>query len=179
MRCDVASHKLGFRSERLWPNTTSTFPDAFQSNESCGCLTVSSWTPTSVPFSWEGPGQENPAQRNTPFVQEECEGQVTVTDPRHPLFDKTFKLAGMARLPGHVKHCQVEIRPGQYGYIPVSSTNLSTAPFRAETLLTAESVQDLVAMFQTLPGARRAKHATKGKSRGVGTAKRKRKKRGS
>ena len=46
---------------------------------------------------------EKPAQRNTPLVTEECEGQVTVTDPAHPLFGRTFQLAGIARLPGAVR----------------------------------------------------------------------------
>ena len=30
-----------------------------------------------------------------------------------PLFGKKFRLAGIAGLPGHVRHCQVELAPGQ------------------------------------------------------------------
>src|SRR5262245_32124190 len=43
---------------------------------------------------WLRPGRSagvaNPNQRNTPLVTEECEGQVTVTDPTHPLFGRTL-----------------------------------------------------------------------------------------
>lgn len=91
-----------------------------------------------------------------------------VTDPTHPLFGKNLKLAGIASLPGHVRHCQVEIAPGQYGHIPVASTNLFTGPRPAPTVLTLTSIQDFVATFLALPTARRGKHATSHKSRRVG-----------
>ena len=70
-------------------------------------------------------GTGKPAQRNTPLVTEECEGQVTVTDPAHPLFGRTFQLAGMARLPGAVRYCQVHLFPNRLGYISVASTDLA------------------------------------------------------
>ena len=66
----------------------------------------SSWPPASSSAaertsSWSAKvASENPAQRNTPLVQQECEGRITVTDPCHPLFGKTLKLAGLACLPG-------------------------------------------------------------------------------
>jgi len=120
----------------------------------------------------------NPAQRNTPFVQQECDGQITVTDPTHPLFGRNLKLAGMARLPGHVRQCQVEVQPGQYGYVPVASTDLSTEPTRERTLLTVSGIQDLVAIFQALPTVRRTNHATGHKSRRVESSTAKRAKRG-
>ena len=55
---------------------------------------------------WGSSGGQNLAQRNIPQVTEECEGQVTVTDPCHLLYGRTLKLSGLARLPGHVRHCQ-------------------------------------------------------------------------
>jgi hypothetical protein len=110
----------------------------------------------------------NPAQRNTPLILQECEGQITVTDPCHPLFGRTLKLAGLACLPGNVRHAQVEIAPDQYGYVPVASTDLSTAPRAEPTVLTLPALQDLVVCFLALPKARRKKHATDRKSKCVG-----------
>jgi hypothetical protein len=104
----------------------------------------------------------NPAQRNTPLVTEECEGQITVTDPGHPLFGKTFNLSGLARLPGHVRHCQVEVLPGLIAYIPVASTDLSAEPRPEPTVLTASVDGELVAAFQAVRG-RRHNHATRPK----------------
>jgi hypothetical protein len=112
--------------------------------------------------------QGTPAQSNTPLVTEACEGQVTVTDPTHPLYGRTLTLAGLARLPGHVRHCQVEILPGQYGYVPVASTNLQTTPRPEPTVLTLTAVEELVASFQVLGITRKVSHATTPKSRGLG-----------
>ena len=96
--------------------------------------------------------RENPSQRNTPLVTEECEGQVTVTDPSHPLYRRVLKLAGLASLPGHIRYCQVEILPDRYGYVPLSCTDLSTKPRPEPTLLTvtALSVFGLTAYFLSL-----------------------------
>jgi hypothetical protein len=107
------------------------------------------------------PGAENHAQRNTPLVTEECEGEITVVDPCHPLFGRTLKLVGLASLAGHVRHCQVEIYPGRYGYVPVACTNLSTQPRPEPTLLTMDAMEDLLRIFQAACTAGRCKHAAK------------------
>ncbi len=112
------------------------------------------------------PARGNLAQRNTPLVTEECEGQVTVTDPAHPLFGKAFKLSGLARLPGHVRHCQVEVLPGLIAYIPVASTDLSTEPRPEPTVLTVAAVEALLAAFQAVRSGRRGDHAADPKPRG-------------
>ena len=113
---------------------------------------------------WGRPAWENLNQHNAPLVTQECEGRVAVTDPTHPLFGQEFRLLGLARLPGHVRHCQVEILPGQYGFIPVASTSLRTEPRPAPTILTLISIADLVATFQALNKPRRVGHAAKHKS---------------
>jgi hypothetical protein len=92
-------------------------------------------------------------------VTEECEGEVTVTDPTHPLFGRTLKLSGLARLPGHIRHCQVEILPGQFGYIPVHCTDLSTEPRPEPTILTVAAIEELVAAFHADRTGRRNRHA--------------------
>jgi hypothetical protein len=109
----------------------------------------------------------NPNQCNTPLVTEVCEGQVTVTDPSHPLYGRALKLVGLAHLPGHVRHCQVELAPGQFVYIPVTCTDLSNQPRPEPTVLTSSAVAELVAIFQAMPAARRKNHATNTQSRRV------------
>jgi hypothetical protein len=79
-------------------------------------------------------------------------------DAAHPLFGKTFKLSGLATLPGNVRHCHVEIRSGHYGYIAIASTNLATGVVPARTLLTPEAISDLVTLFQTVSRKKRSKH---------------------
>jgi hypothetical protein len=69
-----------------------------------------------------------------------------------------------------VRHCQVEILPGQYGYVPVASTSLDTDPRPEPTLLTRSALEELVAAFQAACGTRRAMHGTKRKSSGLGSA---------
>src|SRR5512135_1767197 len=103
---------------------------------------------------WATAGRGKLVQRNTPLVTEECEGQVTVTDPCHPLYGRTLKLSGLARLPGHVRHCQVEVFPGRIAYIPVACTDLSTEPRPEPTVLTVPAVEALVAAFQAVRGRR-------------------------
>jgi hypothetical protein len=61
---------------------------------------------------------------------------IAVTDPCHPLYGRTLKLSGLTRLPGHVRHCQVEVLPGRIGFVPVCCTNLSTEPRPEPTILT-------------------------------------------
>jgi len=94
-----------------------------------------------------------------------CEGHVTVTDPGHPLYGRSLKLTGLAQLPGHIRHCQVEIAPGQFSYVPVSSTDRCTQPCLEPTVLTAAAIADLVALFQAMPAARRKNHAIDNQSR--------------
>jgi hypothetical protein len=113
---------------------------------------------------------QNPAQRNAPLGAMLCEGEVTVTDPCHPLFQRTFKLVNVAVVPGHVRQCQVELFPGIYGRIPVSSTNLSAVPRPEPTVLTLPALEELVACFLAQPVARRARHATDRQSKRVGSS---------
>ena len=98
-----------------------------------------------------------------------CEGQVTVTDPGHPLLGRILKLAGFAVLPGHVRHCQVEIFHDQYAYVPVCSTNLSQEPRPEPTRLTATAIAELAAIFQAVTPARRSSHAKRKQSPRLGT----------
>jgi hypothetical protein len=61
-------------------------------------------------------------QRDTPLDPQVSEGEITVTDPHHPLYGRTLKLNGFAFLLGHIRHCQVEIPAGRVDYVPLAST---------------------------------------------------------
>jgi hypothetical protein len=123
-------------------------------------------------------GLVKPSRRNTPLVTEVCEGEVTINDPGHPLFGRVLKLSGFAYLPGHVRHCQVEIFPDQYAYIPVRSTNLSQEPRSQPTLLTATAIAELAAIFQAVKPVRRSSHAKRKQSPRLGATARQRTRRG-
>jgi len=107
-----------------------------------------------------------------------CEGEISVTDPGHPLFGRTLKQTGFAYLPGQVQHCQVEIFHDQYAYIPVRSTHLSQEPRPEPALLTATAIAELAAIFQAVEPAGRSSHAKRKQSTGLGATARKRTRRG-
>jgi len=136
------------------------------------CLTWPAVTSFAVPKTCSCAahrGRANPNPHNTPLVTEVCAGEITVTDPTHPLFGKAFKLSGLATLPGHVRHCHVEIRSGCYGYVPVASTNLSDVPvFRSpKSILTKEAIADLLTLFQSASTPGRSKREPHSKSKPV------------
>ena len=93
-----------------------------------------------------------------------------VTDPCHPLFGGVFKLTGLARLPGHVRHCQVEIFPGRFGYVPVASTNLGRNPPELRAVLSQAAIEQFVAIFQAVSLERRCDNVTKHSPAHVGTS---------
>ena len=117
---------------------------------------------------------------NTPLVTEVCAGEVTVTDPTHPLFGKTLRLSGLATLPGHVRHCHVEVRPGYYVYVPVASTDHASFPDfdSPKSVLTKQAILDLVATFESASTLKRSKRERRAKSKPVAKPKRRRSKRG-
>ena len=124
---------------------------------------------------WLGPpGVGKASQGDTPLGEEVCEGQITVIDPRHPLFRRMLKLVSFAYLPGHIRHCQVELGPGQFTFVPVVSTDLATTPLPPPTLLTATAIVELVTAFQAMDIARRARHAKRDRSQRLGTTARQR-----
>ena len=168
---------LAFPRSKRSTSTTSPSPNGSPNSRSCGSSIASSSKKKSAPSWWGQPARANLNQRSTPLVTQECEGHVTVTDPCHPLYGKTLKLAGLANLPGHVRHCQVELRPGQYGFIPVTCTNLNTCPRHEPTVLTSDAIEELVTTFQAVSPGRRGRHATGRNAKRLGPTTRKRAKR--
>ena len=98
-------------------------------------------------------------------------------DPGHPLFGRTYQLAGMACLPDHVRYCQVEILPHRLGYIPVSSTNLVRQSCGERVVLTAEAISQFVVTFHRILSEGRRNDASDRRSRGLGISAKKRAKR--
>ena len=97
-----------------------------------------------------------------------CAGTVTVIDPAHPLYEQTFKLSGLATLPGNVRHCHVELYPGRYIYVPLASTDRKYFEPPAKSILTADAIVELLTLFQTVSaGAQEANHGADSQSRTV------------
>ncbi len=101
-------------------------------------------------------GRERSDHHKTPLVTQLSRGEITVIDPAHPLYGRTFDLFGLARLPGYRQYYQVEIFPDEMTYIDVSSTNLSTAPPQKTSCLTPDALQDLVTTFRDILSRREA-----------------------
>lgn len=107
-------------------------------------------------------GLANLDHLNTPLVTDICAGAITVVDPAHPLYGKTFKLFGLATLPRHVRSCQVEIAPGLISHIAIASTSLGFKPIENPTILTANAVRELATLLMDLsPKTRRPKDERK------------------
>ena len=105
--------------------------------------------------------QQKRDQRDTPLDPQVFEGEITVTDPRHPLYGRTLQLNGFAFLRGHIRHCQVDIRPGRIDYVPLASTNLSSEPRPEPTVLTLAGIEELVRAFHAVRNGRRCNHASR------------------
>src|SRR5262249_55523843 len=123
MRWRPGSRTPSSRSRRTSIPTTSASCRGSPNPRSWSWHDANGSNRNAIAVSWGVTGRENLGQRNTPLVTEECEGQVTVTDPGHPLCGRVLKLVGLASLPGHIRYCQVEILPDHYGYVPVSCTD--------------------------------------------------------
>ena len=94
-------------------------------------------------------GQGNPGQRNTPLVTEVCEGEITVTDPAHPLFGRRFPVLSISRPPHRLGHVLVASRDYMRLRIPVQATNLAAAPASGlRTQFTRAALLDLLALLK-------------------------------
>ena len=73
---------------------------------------------------------------------------VEVTDRRHPLFGKTWRVVSVSRRPTAVGHVFVE-GPGDLVLrIPLVSTNLGPATSEPSTKITLEAVENLLTCLQ-------------------------------
>jgi hypothetical protein len=93
-----------------------------------------------------------PNQVNTPIDKKILKPEtVTVTDPRHPLYDQTFPLLHIKNKQELVLSCHVQITPGVNRLVPLNLTDLATTPVDVfPAPLHISSVQNLVRIYRRI-----------------------------
>jgi hypothetical protein len=77
--------------------------------------------------------------------------RVTITDPRHPLYGRDFRLVKIYQSKGRVSQCVIEIIAEVHRTVPLAVTDLSEArPTHSPLPLSLDSVQELVVAFSKL-----------------------------
>jgi hypothetical protein len=92
-------------------------------------------------------------QQTTPIEEQVChsEEQITVIDPRHPLYERTFPLIEIAPKQYLGLCCVVAYRPPLMRYIPLVATDRSPEPLVIYPLpLNLDSVQQLLATYKKI-----------------------------
>jgi hypothetical protein len=118
--------------------------------------------PLPSPFLRPLPGLANHTQQDTPLLDKVC-GEVTVTDPAHPLYGQTLPLLPVRinRIPLHV---MVLLPSGRRHMVPRAATNLERS---AEAVLFASplpsisvrTILPLARLVQQLKQAKEESHA--------------------
>ena len=108
------------------------------------------------------PGLVNHTQRETPLLDRVC-GEVTVTDPAHPLYGQTLPLLPVRinRIPLHV---MVLLPSGRRHMVPRAAINLersAEAPVSASSLpsISIRTILPLARLVQQLKQAKEESHA--------------------
>jgi hypothetical protein len=93
-----------------------------------------------------------PNQLNTPIDKKITQPEtITVTDPRHPLFDQSFPLLQIRNKQDLVLSCHVQIVPGVNRLVPISLTDLATKPIDVfPSPLHISSLQNLTQSYQRI-----------------------------
>lgn len=82
--------------------------------------------------------------------------EVTVVDPRHPLFGRTLPCVGIANSCHRGRCCILWIRPTVERHVPVTATDLEYDPTTLYPLpISVESLQQLLQEFLLLTDARK------------------------
>lgn len=71
-----------------------------------------------------------------------------MTDPRHPLYGKTFPVVSVTSLPLSPGHVFVTYRDRALLMIPIAATSLTPRPAESRTKLAAEAIDELVARYR-------------------------------
>jgi hypothetical protein len=89
-------------------------------------------------------------QQNTPFHNpiDKSKTEVTVIDPRHPLFNKTFYILSMSDPDFSQGHVYVIYREGVTLRIPFNATDIAGNFCISSAKLTASSIEELVSLAQ-------------------------------
>src|SRR5437764_9171789 len=108
------------------------------------------------------PGSENHTQQETPLLDRVC-GEVTVTDPAHPLYGQT-----LPQLPMRVKHRPLQVMvllpSGRPHLLPQAATNLDhpaepALPVAPLPSISVRTILPLARLVQQLMQAKEESHA--------------------
>ncbi|WP_201394173.1 DUF5372 family protein [Ktedonobacter sp. SOSP1-85] len=108
------------------------------------------------------PGSENHTQQETPLLDRVC-GEVTVTDPAHPLYGQT-----LPQLPMRVKHHPLQVMvllsSGRRHLVPRAATNLersegAASPAAPLPAISVRTILPLARLVQQLKQAKEESHA--------------------
>src|SRR6266700_2248935 len=118
--------------------------------------------PLPSPFPQRLPGLANHTQQDTPLLDKVC-GEVTVTDPAHPLYGQTLALLPV-RINRSAPHVMVLLPSGRRHAVPRAATNLehpgeAVAPASPLPSLSVRTILPLARLVQQLKQAKEESHA--------------------
>jgi hypothetical protein len=95
------------------------------------------------------PALARPNRVNTPIRRRFAAAEtVTIIDPRHPLYDRTFPLLHVKNKQNLILSCLIQLPEGVERLVPVEVTNLARSPLLVFSLpLDVSSLQNLVQTF--------------------------------
>ncbi len=101
---------------------------------------------------YDGPRCQTNSKLNTPFdnptLEELPKEEVEITNPTHPLFGQIFPIISVSSPPIGEAHVFIEYRVFIMLKIPISATNLGTAPFTLSTKLSLSSLKEIIKLFK-------------------------------
>jgi hypothetical protein len=99
--------------------------------------------------SWAHRVSGKPNQVNTHISRRFSAAEtVTIIDPRHPLYDRTFPLLHVKNKQNLILSCLIQLPEGVERLVPVEVTNLARSPLFVFSLpLDVSSLQNLVETF--------------------------------
>ena len=118
--------------------------------------------PLPSPFPQRLPGLANHTQRETPLLDRVC-GEVTVTDPAHPLYGQT-----LPQLPVRVNRNPLQVMvllpSGRRHMVPRAATNLerpegAASPAAPLPVISVRTILPLARLVQQLKQAKEESHA--------------------
>jgi hypothetical protein len=125
------------------------------------------WRASAAASAWpspchaSAPAERNPNQVTTPIGHRSSADQtITVLDPRHPMYGRTFPLVAITHHSQLGRCCVVWLQPHVERFIPVQATNLAFDPNAiSPSPLSIAAVEHLLRVFQDI------QHAHQGVSR--------------
>jgi hypothetical protein len=107
-------------------------------------------------------GSENQTQYDTPLLDKVC-GEVTITDPTHPLYGQTFPLLPV-RINRKPRHVMVLLPSGRRHMVPQAATNLerenmTVSPAAPLPSISVRTILPLARLVQRLKQVKEESHA--------------------